>query len=251
MKRTQKELVLETRNLTKRFGALIAISGVNLKIGNGIHSIIGPNGAGKTTLFNLLTGFLRPDKGKVFFRGIEITDLPPFAISHMGLARSFQITSIFPDLTVHENVRIAAQSRLRASYNFLTPYAGLKGVAEKTKKVLEQVGLSQWAGSIGKTLPYGLQRCLDLAIALATEPKLILLDEPTSGMSMEDIGRVLDLVQQISRDIPMILVEHNIDVVMSISDVVTVLYQGMVLSQGTPSEIRSDPQVQKAYLGGY
>ncbi len=251
MKSADEGPVLETRDLTKCFGALTAIGGVSLKIGSGIHSIIGPNGAGKTTLFNLLTGFLRPDRGQVFFQGNEITDLPPFAISHLGLARSFQITSIFPDLTVYENVRIAVQSRLRASYNFLRPYIGLKGVAEKTEKVLEQVGLSQWAGTMGKTLPYGLQRCLDMGIALATDPQLILLDEPTSGMSIEDIGRILDLTQEISQQIPMIIIEHNIDIVLSISDVITVLYQGTVLSQGTPSEIRSDQQVQKAYLGGY
>lgn len=243
--------ILETRNLTRHFGALVAVNGVNLTVGSGVHSVIGPNGAGKTTLFNLLTGFLSPTDGRILYRGKDVTGLPPYKISQLGVARSFQITSIFPHLSVFENIRVAAQSRLAASYNFLISYRRLKGVEEKARKVLSQVGLEEWTESEAKNLSYGLQRCLDIGVSLATDPKLILLDEPTSGMSREDTNRILELISRISQDIPVVLIEHNIDVVLSISDVVTVLYQGVVLAQGTPDEIRSDRQVQEAYLGGY
>ncbi|MEJ2716592.1 MAG: ABC transporter ATP-binding protein [Deltaproteobacteria bacterium] len=243
--------ILETRNLTRHFGALVAVNGVNLTVRSGVHSIIGPNGAGKTTLFNLLTGFLEPTKGHILYREKDITGFPPYKISQLGVARSFQITSVFPHLPVFENIRVAVQSRLRASYNFLIPYQRLRGVEEKAEKILAEVGLEEWAQSEATNLSYGLQRCLDIGVSLATEPRLILLDEPTSGMSREDTNRILELISRISRDIPVVLIEHNIDVVLSISDVITVLYQGIVLAQGSPDEIRSDRKVQEAYLGGY
>jgi len=244
-------VILETKDLTKHFGALTAIGGVNLKVGAGVHSIIGPNGAGKTTLFNLLTGFLQPDRGHVFYHGKEISGLPPYEISQMGLARSFQITSIFPELSVYENIRVAAQSRLTASYNFLISYQRLKAVDGKADKLIREVDLEEWADSKARNLSYGLQRCLDIGISLATEPKLVLLDEPTSGMSREDTGRILKLIAGISGTIPVVLIEHNIDVVLSISDTITVLYQGIILAEGSPAEIRDDEKVQQAYLGGY
>ena len=242
--------VLRTESLSKNFGALRAVDQVNLKVESGVHSIIGPNGAGKTTLFNLLTGFLKPEAGKIFYLGRDITPLPPYEISKLGMARSFQITSIFPELTVYENIRLAVQSRLRASFNFLIPYQSLTGVDQKTEKVLREVGLFDEGNVKAKNLSYGLQRCLDMGISLATEPKLILLDEPTSGLSQEDTHRIIHLVSDISTDVPVLLIEHNIDVVLSISDRITVMYQGGILAEGTPSEITTNQKVQEAYLGG-
>jgi len=245
------KLILKTKNLSKDFGALRAVNDVTLAIGSGVHSIIGPNGAGKTTLFNLLTGFLKPTEGNIFYQGKEITNLAPYEISKGGMARSFQITSIFPELTVYENVRLAVQSRLKASYNFLVSFKSLKGVDEKTKNILSQLGLLEIANLKAKNLSYGLQRGLDIGVSLATEPKVILLDEPTSGMDRKDTDQIIQLISDISRKIPVALIEHNIDIVLSISDVVTVLYQGEVLAEGTPSEIQSNDKVQEAYLGGY
>lgn len=227
-----------------------AVNRVNFKVGPGVHSIIGPNGAGKTTLFNLLTGFLKPETGKIFYLGKDITDLQPYEISQLGMARSFQITSIFPELTVYENVRLAVQSRPRPSFNFLISYKSLSGVAQKTEKVLEEVGLQDEADVKAKNLSYGLQRCLDIAISIATDPKLVLLDEPTSGLSLEDTQRIIHLVSDISKSVPVLLIEHNIDVVLSISDTITVLYQGGILAEGPASEITNNQKVQEAYLGG-
>ena len=242
--------VLRTEGLSKNFGALRAVNQVNLKIESGVHSIIGPNGAGKTTLFNLLTGFLKPDGGKVFYLGKDITSLQPYEISQLGMARSFQITSVFPELSVFENVRLAVQSRLKAAFNFLISFKSLTGVEERAEKVLNDVGLYGEKDVIAKNLSYGLQRCLDIGISLATEPKLILLDEPTSGLSQEDANRIIHLVSAISKNIPVLVIEHNIDVVLSISDIITVLYQGGVLAEGSASEITSNQKVQEAYLGG-
>jgi branched-chain amino acid transport system ATP-binding protein len=244
-------VILHTDNLCIDFGALRAVYNVNLKIREGVHSIIGPNGAGKTTLFNLLTGFLKPTRGKIFYLGKEITNLPPYEISQLGMARSFQITSIFPDLSVYENLRVAVQSRLKASYNFLLSFKKLKGVKEKTLEILDQVGLMDVADLNAKKLSYGLQRGLDIGISLATDPKLILLDEPTSGMDRKDSMQVIQLISDISKRIPIVLIEHNIDAVLSVSDMITVLYQGAILAEGTPSEIQRNDKVQEAYLGGY
>lgn len=245
------ELIIQTKNLSKNFGALRAVNDVTLGIGSGVHSIIGPNGAGKTTLFNLVTGFLKPTEGKIFYQGKEITNLAPYEISKGGMARSFQITSIFPELTVYENVRLAVQSRLKASYNFLISFKTLKGVDEKTKNTLSLVGLLELADLKAKNLSYGLKRGLDIGISLATDPKVILLDEPTSGMDRKDTDQIIQLITDISRRMPVVLIEHNIDIVLSISNVVTVLHQGEILSEGTPSEIQKNDKVQEAYLGGY
>ncbi|MGZ3535451.1 MAG: ABC transporter ATP-binding protein [Thermodesulfobacteriota bacterium] len=242
--------VLRTEGLSKNFGALKAVDRVDLTVESGIHSIIGPNGAGKTTLFNLLTGFLKPDTGKIFYLGKDITNLQPYEISQLGMARSFQITSIFPELTVFENVRLAVQSRLKAAYNFLVSFKSLNGVEERTEKVLKDVGLYGESDIIAKNLSYGLQRCLDIGISLATEPKLILLDEPTSGLSQEDANRIIHLISEIAKNIPVLVIEHNIDIVLSISDIITVLYQGGVLAEGSASEITNNQKVQEAYLGG-
>jgi len=243
-------VVLSTEGLSKSFGGLKAVNRVNLRVGAGVHSVIGPNGAGKTTLFNLLTGFLKPESGKIVYLGREITGLPPYEISQLGMARSFQITSVFPELTVYENVRLAVQSRPKPSFNFLISCKSLAGVDEKTEKVLREVGLYDEADVRAKNLSYGLQRCLDIGISIATEPKLVLLDEPTSGLSLEDTQRIIGLVSDISKNAPVLLIEHNIDVVLSISTGITVLYQGGVLAEGPASEITNNQKVQEAYLGG-
>jgi len=245
------EPILETRGLTKHFGSLTAVNNLSLHVGRGIQSVIGPNGAGKTTFFNLLSGFLAPDMGRIFYRGEEITRLSPHRISQMGISRSFQITSIFPGLSVHENVRVACQSRSSSRYNFLIPYTALQGVDSATEQILHQVGLDNWASTPAKSLPYGLQRCLDIGISLATNPQLLLLDEPTSGMSSEDTAIILKLIEKISKSMPVVLIEHNIDIVLAISDRIAVLYQGLLLAEGTPAEIRANTDVQEAYLGGY
>jgi len=242
---------MEITNLTKHFGSLTAVNGVHLRIETGVQSVIGPNGAGKTTLFNLLSGFLAPDKGRISYKGKDITGLSPFQISQMGIGRSFQITSIFPALSVYENVRVASQSRLKARYNFLISSDRLEGVDEAANRILQQVGLEKWANSPARNLPYGLQRCLDIGISLATNPQLILLDEPTSGMSSEDTENILKLIGTIAKTIPVVLIEHNIDVVLAISDRIAVLYQGVLLAEGRPSEIQENKEVQEAYLGGY
>ena len=250
-KTSPRKFILQSKKLSKDFGGLKAVNEVDLEISAGVHSIIGPNGAGKTTLFNLISGFLKPTSGGIFYLGKEIANLPPYEISKLGLARSFQITSIFPDLTVYENVRIAVQSRLKASYNFLLASKRLRGVNEKTKEILSKVGLLDVADLVASNLSYGLQRGLDIGISLATEPNLILLDEPTSGMDRKDSKLVIQLISEISKRMPVVLIEHNIDIVLSISDVVTVLYQGSVLARGTPLEIQKSEKVQEAYLGGY
>ncbi len=249
-KHTTDQGVLKTEGLTKNFGALRAVDRVNLLVESGVHSIIGPNGAGKTTLFNLLTGFLKPDTGKIFYFGKEITQLQPYEISQLGMARSFQITSIFPELTVFENIRLAVQSRLKAAYNFLISFKSLENVEERTERLLKDVGLFGQAEVMAKNLSYGLQRCLDIGISLATDPKLILLDEPTSGLSQEDANRIIHLISEIAKNIPVLVIEHNIDIVLSISDIITVLYQGGILAEGSASEITRNQKVQEAYLGG-
>ncbi len=245
------DTVLEVVNLTKHFGSLTAVSNVSLRIGEGVHSIIGPNGAGKTTFFNLLSGFLTPDEGKIFYRGSDITGLAPYEVSQLGIGRSFQITSIFPALSVYENIRVAAQSRVSARYNFLVSSNRLPGIAASAKRILQDVGLEQWADAPAKNLPYGLQRCLDIGISLATNPRILLLDEPTSGMSGEDTENILQLVRKISTEIPVVLIEHNVDVVLAISDRIAVLYQGLLLAAGSSAEIQANADVQEAYLGGY
>ena len=244
------ESILETVNLSKNFGALQAVVDVNLKVTPGtIHSVIGPNGAGKTTLFNLLTGFLAPSSGRIAFGGRDITKFPAHKISRLGISRSFQITSIFPELSVRENIRIAVQSRTNRSYHFLESLGQKDGLAERSREVLERIGLRDKEDLPAKNLSHGEKRILDIGIGLSTNPKLLLLDEPASGLVGDEIRRVTSLIEDISSHVTVILVEHNIDVVLSISDRITVLYYGEVIAEGSPAEIRCDANVQEVYLG--
>ena len=243
--------LLETRNLSKRFGGLTAVQSVNLTVNPGvIHAIIGPNGAGKSTLFNLLSGHLEPTAGQVCFDGQDITRRKPHRISHLGLSRSFQLTSVFPELSVHENVRVAAQSRSRQSYRFWHPVWHLRAPLEHTARVLGHIGLADKALRRASQLSHGDQRVLEVAIALATAPKLLLLDEPTSGMSREEAKAMMQLITHIAAEVTVVLIEHNMPLVMTIADRITVLHHGEVIAEGTAAEVQAHAEVRRAYLGG-
>lgn len=244
--------ILRTEGLTKDFEGLRAVDEVGLKVAEGtIHSVIGPNGAGKTTLFNCLTGFEKPTEGKIFFEDRDITELTSYQISHLGITRSFQITSLFPDLSVLENVRIARQSRENVNMNFFSSLKGLKRIEKKAWEILEVIGLKSFAKEKAANLDYGAKRCLEIGIALGTDPKLLLFDEPTSGMDTEESARIIRLIQDIAINKTIVLVEHNIEAVLQISNGITVLQQGRVIAHGTPTEIQNNETVQEAYLGGY
>jgi branched-chain amino acid transport system ATP-binding protein len=244
------DYILETRGLSKNFGALQAVTKVDLKIRPGtIHSVIGPNGAGKTTLFNLLTGFLTASAGTVLLNDRDITKLPPHRISKLGVSRSFQITSIFSELSVRENVRIALQSRTNMSYRFLKALGKNDALDKKSREVLSLVGLGEKEDLPAKHLSHGEKRILDIGIGLATDPQLLLLDEPASGLVGDEVARMTSLVKDISSRVTVVLVEHNIDVVLSISDRITVLYYGEMMAEGSPAEIQCNTSVQEVYLG--
>ena len=247
------EIILETVHLSKAFGALIAVDDVSLKVHRrSLHSIIGPNGAGKTTLFNLLSGNLEPSAGQVLYKGRDITHRPLYRTIHMGIGRSFQITNIFPNLTVLENIRLACQAMGKHNFHFWRAANSLKIYEERAWEVAQKVGLGSRALTLARTLPHGDQRKLELGMILAPDPEVLLLDEPTAGMAAEQVPELLHLIQEIQRsgDKTVMLVEHNMNVVMAVSDAISVMHQGRLLAQGTPSEIASNPEVQTAYLGG-
>jgi len=246
-------VILESERLRKEFGALVAVNDVSIKIRrNTIHSIIGPNGAGKTTFFNLLTNNVEPTAGRVIYKGRDITRLPLHRIAHLGIGRSFQITNIFPNLTVLENVRLACQSLGKHNFRLFNHYQHFRGDEERAGQVLRQVGLTERALTPARTLPHGDQRKLELGMILAPDPEMLLLDEPTAGMAAEVVPEMIDLIRQIHQTShkTVLLVEHNMGLVMSISDCITVMHQGAVLAEGTPSEIAANKTVQSAYLGG-
>jgi branched-chain amino acid transport system ATP-binding protein len=246
------DVILETKGLRKEFGALVAVDDVSIQVRAGtIHSIIGPNGAGKTTYFNLLTRHLEPTAGRVIFKGRDITRLPAHRTAHLGIARSFQITNIFPNLTALENVRLACQALGRDNFRLLSHYRRFRRYEERAWEVVDLVGLSAQAQLPARMLPHGGQRKLELGMILAPDPELLLLDEPTAGMAAEQVPELIALIQkaqQAGRK-TVILVEHNMNVVMSISDRITVMHQGRVLAEGTPAEIAANEVVQSAYLG--
>ncbi len=246
------DVVLETRDLSRAFGGLQAVDGVNLQVADGaLHSIIGPNGAGKTTLFNLISGTLAPTRGAVYLRGRPITGLPLYRMAHLGIGRSFQITNVFPNLTVLENARLAAQAQGHDSFKIWAPARRFRRYTEQARAALEQVGLAGRADVLAATLPHGDKRKLELAILLAGDPQVLLLDEPTAGMASEQVPMLLAIIAAVRAQggKTILLVEHNMDIVMSVSDRITVMHHGRVLADGTPAEIRSNPAVQAAYLG--
>lgn len=244
--------ILETEAIRREFGALVAVDDVSVSIEAGtLHSIIGPNGAGKTTFFNLVSGTLPPTSGRVKFKGEDITGIPMHRTIHRGIGRSFQITNIFPNLTVFENVRLATQALGGDSYKLLRSHARFTPYLERTEEVLAQVGLTSKALNAARTLPHGDQRKLELGMILAPDPEVLMLDEPTAGMAADQVPELMALIQTIQAggDKTVVLVEHNMSVVMRVSDRITVMHQGKVLAEGTPSEISSDADVRTAYLG--
>ncbi len=244
--------ILQTQSVRKQFGGLVAVDDVSIDIEAGsLHSIIGPNGAGKTTLFNVVSGTLQPTSGRVLFRGNDITNVPMHRTIHRGIGRSFQITNIFPNLTVLENVRLAAQAMGRDSFRILRSHRRLQSYVQRAETVLDEVGLADKVDLPARTLPHGDQRKLELGMILAPDPEVLMLDEPTAGMAAEQVPELLGLIQSIqaSGDKTVVLVEHNMNVVMRVSDRITVMHQGRVLAEGSPSEISSNAAVQTAYLG--
>jgi branched-chain amino acid transport system ATP-binding protein len=246
------DIILETRNLRREFGALVAVADVNIQVqARSFHSIIGPNGAGKTTFFNLLSGNLAPTSGQVFFKGNDITALPVHRTAHLGIGRSFQITNIFPNLTVLENIRLACQALGKDNFNFFLPHRRFTTYTDRSWEVIQQVGLTSKAMAPARTLPHGDQRKLELGMILAPDPELLLLDEPTAGMASEQVPELVKLIQEIqqSGNKTVMMVEHNMNVVMQASDQITVMHHGEVLAEGTPAEISANETVQQAYLG--
>jgi branched-chain amino acid transport system ATP-binding protein len=245
-------IILKTQDLSKHFGGLKAVEGVDLQVRSGVlHSIIGPNGAGKTTLFNLLSGSLPPTRGKIFLRGQDITGVPPHRMAHLGVGRSYQITNIFPTLTVLENVRLAAQSLGQDNFNLFTPTKKFKAYEQRAYAVLKETNLDEVAAVQARSLPHGDQRKLELAILLAQDLDIWLLDEPTSGLASELVPQFMNLIDRVRKaaDKTVVLVEHKMDVVMSLSDRISVMHQGQLLAEGSPEEIMDDETVRKAYLG--
>jgi branched-chain amino acid transport system ATP-binding protein len=244
------EIILETRNLTKEFKGFVAVDHVSLKVKRGsIHALIGPNGAGKTTFFNLVTKFLPPTRGMIFFNGTDITHEKPDQTARRGVIRSFQISAVFPHLTVLENVRIGLQRKLGTSFQFWKPEKTLDILNDRAMQLLEAVDLSSFASVITVELPYGRKRALEIATTLAMEPELMLLDEPTQGMGHEDVGRVAELIRKVSENRTVLMVEHNLSVVADLSDTITVMQRGQILAEGSYEELSNNPQVLEAYVG--
>jgi branched-chain amino acid transport system ATP-binding protein len=240
--------ILRTEGLTVRFGGLTALNSVSLAVRRGeIRAIIGPNGAGKSTFFNCLTGVIRPSGGRILFDGEDITGLPPDRISRKSLARSYQITNILPAATVLENVRIAVQSR-RHAWSLLRHHRSYTDLIDRARAVLASVGLADKEDELAANLSHGEQRNLEIGIALATEPKLLCLDEPTAGMSVAETHATVELVRRIAADLTILIVEHDMEVVMGLAQTITVLHYGEVLAEGTPSEIQANARVQEVYL---
>jgi branched-chain amino acid transport system ATP-binding protein len=245
-----EDFILETRDLSRDFKGFTAVNGVNLRVRRGtIHALIGPNGAGKTTCFNLLTKFLPPSRGRILYAGEDITAMKPAAVARRGLVRSFQISAVFPHMTVLENLRVALQRKLGNSFHFWRSARTLTQLNDRALALLEEVGLRSFADTPAVELPYGRKRTLELATTLALEPVLMLLDEPTSGMGHEDIARVTALIQRVSAQRTILMVEHNLSVVANLSHTITVLQRGSILAEGSYEEVSKNPQVREAYLG--
>jgi branched-chain amino acid transport system ATP-binding protein len=244
------DIILETEGLTKEFRGFVAVADVRLQVRRGsIHGLIGPNGAGKTTCFNLLTKFLPPSRGAIRYDGRDITAMKPAEVARLGLVRSFQISAVFPHLTVLENVRIALQRTRGNSLDFWRSESVLKSYDDRAMSLLEDVGLTAYARLAAGQLPYGRKRALEIATTLALEPTMLLLDEPTAGMTHEDVDRIIDLVRRVAKGRTVLLVEHNLKVVAGLCDTITVLTRGRVLAEGDYAAVSANPEVQAAYLG--
>lgn len=244
------DYILETRDLTREFKGFVAVDRVNLRVRRGsIHALIGPNGAGKTTVFNLLTKFLPVSAGQIFYKGQDITPLKAADVARDGMVRSFQISAVFPHLTVLENVRIGLQRQLGTSFHFWKPESTLYRLNDRARELLDQVDLGSFADTVTVNLPYGRKRALEIATTLALDPELMLLDEPTQGMGHEDVGRVVELIRKVAANRTVLMVEHNMNVVANLSDTITVLSRGSVLAEGPYDTVSKDPRVLEAYVG--
>jgi branched-chain amino acid transport system ATP-binding protein len=244
------ETILQTEDLTKEFAGFVAVSGVDLKVRRGtIHALIGPNGAGKTTCFNLLTKFLAPTRGRILFKGRDITALSPADVARLGLVRSFQISAVFPHMTVLENVRIALQRKRGTSFDFWRSSKTLEQYNPRAEELIADVGLSSFVDWQAVELPYGRKRALEIATTLALDPEMLLLDEPTAGMGHEDIDRIAALIKRVGADRTVLMVEHNLSVVENLCDTITVLTRGHVLAEGDYDTVSNDPSVREAYMG--
>ena len=245
-----EEHILETRKLAKEFKGFVAVSDVSLQVRRGhIHALIGPNGAGKTTVFNLLTKFLQPTAGQILFKGQDITTEKPAQIARRGVVRSFQISATFPHLTVLENVRVALQRKLGTSFHFWKSERTLDRLNGRGMELLETVHLDEFADTVAVELPYGRKRLLEIATTLAMDQELMLLDEPTQGMGHEDVDRVTQLIKKVAANRTVLMVEHNMNVVATIADTISVLQRGQVIAEGPYSVVSKDPQVLEAYMG--
>jgi len=245
-----EDILLETRNLTKEFAGFLAVNDVALRVRRGaIHALIGPNGAGKTTVFNLLTRFLPATRGVILYKGEDITGARPAEIARRGVVRSFQMSAVFPSLSVLENVRVALQRKLGTSFHFWRSERTLEELDDRVVEILESVDLAGFRDVLAVEMPYGRKRALEIATTLALEPELMLLDEPTQGMGHEDVGRVTQLIRRVAKDRTVLMVEHNLSVVADLSDTITVLSRGSVLAEGPYQEISRNPAVLEAYIG--
>lgn len=243
--------IIKTKSLTKKFGGLVAVNNVDLTIEeNRLTSIIGPNGAGKTTFFNLLTGLMQPDGGKIYYKGEDITGSPPHKIVKEGIARSFQLLNIFNELSLFENIRIAVQAEKGHGLEMLSFINSLNEVNERSLEIIKTIGLEGKENITAKNLSYGDRRILEIGIALASNPRLLLLDEPTSGLASRETGKMADFIQNLAKDLTIVVIEHDMSIVLSISDHIAVLHQGKVIAEGTPDQIKQNDEVQEAYLGG-
>lgn len=244
------DTILETRQLTKEFKGFVAVNGVDLQVRRGsIHALIGPNGAGKTTCFNLLTKFIAPSSGQIHFNGVDITRDKPARIARRGVIRSFQISAVFPHLSVLENVRVALQRKLGTSFHFWRSERSLESLNEKVRELLRAVELEAYVDAKTVELSYGHKRALEIATTLAMEPELMLLDEPTQGMGLEDVDRIRQLIKKVSSGRTILMVEHNMSVVSSLADTITVLQRGAKLAEGSYLEVSKNPAVIEAYMG--
>lgn len=245
-----QDIILETRDLTKEFKGFVAVDRVNLQVRRGsIHALIGPNGAGKTTVFNLLTKFLPVTSGQILYNGRDITAEKPVQVARRGMVRSFQISAVFPHLTVLENVRVGLQRKLGTSFHFWKPESTLHSLNARAMELLDAVDLASFADIQTVELPYGRKRALEIATTLALDPELMLLDEPTQGMGHEDVGRVVELIRKVAANRTVLMVEHNMSVIANLSDTITVLARGSVLAEGPYETVSKDPKVLEAYVG--
>jgi branched-chain amino acid transport system ATP-binding protein len=243
--------ILETENIEKHFGGLRANQDISIKIEEGaITSIIGPNGAGKTTLFNIMTGLYKPDSGRILFQEQDITHWPIHKIVELGIARSFQVLNIFNEISPFENIRLSVQSRKKKGYHFLRSTKYYHDINQEAETVLAEIGLASAKNIPTKELSYGNKRILEIGIALASQPQVLLMDEPTSGLPSSETERIKEFIKKIAERLTIVVIEHDMSVVLTISDTIIVLHQGRVIAQGTPEEIKADNQVQTAYLGG-